>query len=57
VLQQLDNLRTYDCVREVVEAGQLTLHPWLYDLHTGDLLAYDDKSGEWGVLSLPEDAL
>lgn len=56
VLQQLDNLRTYDCIREAIEAGQLTLHGWLYDLHTGDLLAYDDESGEWTALALPEEA-
>jgi hypothetical protein len=27
----------------------------LYDLHSGDLLAYDDESGEWGALALPAD--
>lgn len=45
------------CVGAAIEAGQLTLHPWLYDLHTGDLLAYEDTSGAWGALSLPEEAL
>jgi carbonic anhydrase len=55
VLLQLENLRTYDCVREAITAGQLTLHGWLYDLHTGDLLAYDDESGQWGALALPAD--
>jgi carbonic anhydrase len=55
VLLQRENLRTYDCVRETIRAGQLTLHGWLYDLHTGNLLAYDDESGEWGALALPMD--
>jgi carbonic anhydrase len=55
VLLQLENLRTYDCVREAIRAGQLTLHAWLYDLHSGDLLAYDDQSGAWGALALPLD--
>jgi carbonic anhydrase len=55
VLLQLENLRTYDCVREAITAGQLTLHGWLYDLHSGDLLAYDDESGQWGALALPAD--
>jgi hypothetical protein len=36
---------------------QLTLHAWLYDLHTGDLLTYDDTSAEWGALAFPEEAL
>ena len=55
VLLQLENLRTYDCVREAITVGQLTLHGWLYDLHSGDLLAYDDESGQWGALALPAD--
>ena len=48
-------IRTFDCVREAAEAGQLTLHAWLYDLYTGDLLAYDGESGDWGPLVLPEE--
>jgi len=55
VLLQRENLRTYDCVREVMGAGQLTLHAWLYDLHSGDLLAYDDELGQWGALALLAD--
>jgi carbonic anhydrase len=53
VLLQRENLRTYDCVREATRAGELTLRGWLYDLHSGDLLAYDDESGAWGALALP----
>lgn len=56
VLLQRENLRTYDCVREAAQAGQLALHAWLYDLHDGDLLAYDDGSGEWGALTWPVEA-
>jgi carbonic anhydrase len=55
VLLQRENLRTYDCVREAVGAGQLTLHAWLYDLYSGDLLAYDDESGQWRALAWPVD--
>jgi carbonic anhydrase len=54
VLLQRENLRTYDCVREAIGAGHLTLHGWLYDLHSGDLLAYDDEPGQWGTLALPK---
>ena len=50
VLIQRKNLNTYKCVHEAVVAGDLTTHGWLYDLHTGNLLAYDDESGQWGVL-------
>jgi carbonic anhydrase len=52
VLLQRENLCTYDCVREATGAGHLTLHGWLYDLHSGDLLAYDPESGQWGTLTL-----
>jgi len=52
VLLQRENLCTYDCVREATGAGHLTLHGWLYDLHSGDLLAYDPESGQWGTLAL-----
>jgi len=51
VLIQRNNLTTYRCVREVLSAGTLTTHGWLYDLHTGDLLAYDDRKKEWNVLA------
>jgi hypothetical protein len=27
---------------------------WLCNLHTGDLLACDDESGEWGTLAWPK---
>ena len=30
---------------------------WLCNLHTGDLLACDDESGEWGTLAWPEEGL
>jgi carbonic anhydrase len=56
VLLQRENLRTYGCVRDAEQFGQLTVHGWLYDLHTGDLLAYDDGTGQWNVLVPPEDA-
>lgn len=50
VLLQLENLQTYRCVREAVSSGKLIIHGWLHDLRTGDLLAYDDESGEWELL-------
>jgi carbonic anhydrase len=55
VLVQCENLRSYPCVREAVKAGRLVLHAWLYDLHTGDLSAYDDEAGQWRALVPPEE--
>lgn len=52
---QLDNLMTYDLVREGVAAGRLNIHGWLYDMETGALSAYDRESGDWrGLLELAE---
>ena len=53
VLLQRENLCTYSCVREAAQVGELTIHAWMYDLHSGDLLAYDDETDQWGVLDLP----
>jgi carbonic anhydrase len=34
---QLDNLMSYDFVKEAVEAGKLSLHGWLYNLDSGEV--------------------
>ena len=50
VLIQMDNLQTYKCVREAISAGKLMTHGWLYDLHKGQLFAYNNHSKTWRVL-------
>ncbi len=50
LLLQRENLLTYDCVREATQEGRLKLHCCLYDLHTGDLLEYDENSKQWNKL-------
>ena len=47
ILMQCDNLRTYPCVAERERSGGLSIHPWLYDLHTGRILAFDEKTALW----------
>jgi len=47
VLIQMDNLRTFPSVVEGEAAGNLTIHGWLYDLHTGTIQASNPDSGEW----------
>lgn len=37
IMRSLDNLLTYPWLRERVEAGNLQLHGWWFDLDTGDL--------------------
>ena len=51
VLFQLDHLLTYNCVWKGVGKERIRLHGWLYDMSTGDILAYDGESGLWRSLS------
>ena len=53
VLLQLQNLRTYDPVRDGEEAGTLTLQGWVYHVETGIIEAYDWEMSSWRPLSLP----
>lgn len=44
---QLDNLLTYDIVRQGVVSGKVNVHGWLYDMEQGEILAYDPEGGVW----------
>ena len=50
VLLQLENLRSYDPVREAERAGALELVGWVYHLDTGSVEAYDPPTGGWAPL-------
>jgi carbonic anhydrase len=47
VLLQRGNLRSYPCVATAEQTGVLSIHAWLYDLHTGKIMAFDDDAGKW----------
>ena len=51
VLLQCEHLRSYPCVASGERAGALSVHPWLYDLHTGTITAYDEASEMWGAVA------
>ena len=53
VLMQCVNLRTYPCVMAGEDAGKLSVHGWLYNLHTGHVQAYDEASDSWRELVGP----
>jgi carbonic anhydrase len=42
----LENLRSFPWIRERVQAGQLTLHAWYFDIEQGLLQALDQESGQ-----------
>jgi carbonic anhydrase len=47
VLIQCDHLRTYPCVFAAENSGTISVHAWLYDLHTGEIFEHDGASGIW----------
>ena len=50
VLLQLENLRSYDAVRDGERAEELTVHGWVYQLETGMLEAYEPDTDRWKPL-------
>ena len=58
VLTQLENLQTYPIIRSRLRQGNLSLHGWIYQIETGEVLAYDGVNHDFvplqNALSLPE---
>jgi carbonic anhydrase len=47
VLVQLDNLRTYPKVAALLAKGGLTMHGWIYEIESGQILAYDPEGSHF----------
>lgn len=47
VLVSLQNLMTFQCIKERVEAGTLRLHGWYFDLDKGELMCYNPATDEF----------
>ena len=50
VLLQLENLRSYDPVREGERSAAIKLHGWVYQLETGVVEAYEPEADSWWPL-------
>ncbi|MEY9992971.1 carbonic anhydrase [Streptomyces sp. V4I8] len=50
VLTQLERLRAYPCVEKRLEAGEVQLHGWYYEVHTGIVREQDAESGTFEML-------
>ncbi len=63
VLTQIDHLKTYPLVRSRLYQGRLNIYGWVYNLETGEVLAYDSVSHSYVppqhqlVEDLPEPSL
>ena len=44
VLTQIENLRTYPVIHTRLHQGKLSIHGWVYEIETGEVLTYDAKS-------------
>ncbi|MBK7857579.1 MAG: carbonic anhydrase [Archangiaceae bacterium] len=47
VLDALDDLISFSCVREVLDAGTVHVHGWVYDLHSTQLMVFDADTDAW----------
>ncbi|GGZ88780.1 carbonic anhydrase [Streptomyces echinoruber] len=50
VLTQILRLRSYPCVAERPARGELTLHAWFYEVHTGTVLAHQPRTDTFRAL-------
>ena len=44
VLIQIDNLKTYPIIRSRLHQGRLKIYAWIYNIETGNVLAYDART-------------
>ncbi len=51
LLISIENLLTFPWIKEKVDKGTLAVHGWYFDLHAGQLLAYDPEAEAFVKLS------
>ena len=51
VLVQIENLQTHPAVAVKLQRGDLTLHGWIYQMDTGEVLAYSSADGDFQSLT------
>ncbi|WP_414830176.1 carbonic anhydrase [Alteromonas sp. H39] len=50
VVQQIQHLRTHPAVAAKIATGQVKLHGWVYNIESGDVLCYDEKTGKFEAM-------
>jgi carbonic anhydrase len=54
VLEQLENLRSFDFVARRLEAGTLTMSGWVFKISTGQVFDYDPASQQFAAMGTGE---
>ncbi len=47
LLHQVQNLKTYPKINAMFATNQLTIHAWIYDVHSGNMLEWSDKKQDF----------
>lgn len=50
VLTQIENLKTYESVSDALDADELTIHGWVYDVGSGRIMSYNHDTEEFESL-------
>ncbi len=50
VLAQIENLKTHPAVASRLARGELQIHGWFYQLHSGEITTFDAKTGSFQPL-------
>ena len=59
VLTQMDNIKTHPVVRSRMHQGNLNIYGWIYEIETGEILAYHPETNSFAPpqsLLYPEDS-
>ena len=51
VILQYEHLKTHPTVAEQLARGGVRLHGWVYDIRSGDVIAYDESTGEFATFA------
>jgi carbonic anhydrase len=49
ILTQIENIKTYPVVRSRLHQGRLNIYGWVYEIETGEILAYDPSTHSFVV--------
>jgi len=49
VVSQIENLKTYPVIRSKLHQNKMSIYGWIYDIETGEVLAYDAVTDDFEV--------